>query len=122
MDECVFAENGGEKNAGPFVDGALLLGTPSLEHAETWVNALRRATHSTSNNRTKRSRTVVEDADEEEDNGDDHVLTFSPSVPRMRAKEPLHYGEKIRLWTVSAYADSKSTGDFLGVYLRKKRR
>eukprot|EP00945_MAST-04E_sp_MAST-4E-sp1_P002107 g2107.t1 len=118
----VFAENGGEKNAGPFVDGALLLGTPSLEHAETWVNALRRATHSTSNNRTKRSRTVVEDADEEEDNGDDHVLTFSPSVPRMRAKEPLHYGEKIRLWTVSAYADSKSTGDFLGVYLRKKRR
>jgi hypothetical protein len=54
-------------------DGALLLGTPSLEHAETWVNALRRAIHNTSTNRVKRSRTVVEDADEEEENGDDQM-------------------------------------------------
>jgi hypothetical protein len=123
----IFAENAEvtmDSGQSPFLDGALLLGTPSLEHAESWVNALRRAIHvPTTKNRLTRARTVLEDADEdEEDAGDDDRIVLSPSMPTLGAKEPVHYGDKIRLWTKSAYVDPGSPGDFIGVYLRKKKR
>ncbi len=120
----LFAENFDSTGRSALVDGALLLGTPSLDHAETWVNALRKAIHMVpQNEKIKRALSLVEDVDEEDDNDDDdELLAVSPQNNRFhRASQPLHYGDKLRFWTRSAYLDSNHPGDFIGVYLRKKK-
>ena len=121
----LFAENFDSTGRSALVDGALLLGTPSLDHAETWVNALRKAIYmAPQNERIGRAVSVVEDVDEEDDQ-DDHydLLAVSPSgSSRTRlARQPLHYGDKLRFWTKSVYLERGHPGDFVGVYLRKKK-
>ena len=103
---------------------ARFCGTPSLDHAETWVNALRKAIYmAPQNERIGRAVSVVEDVDEEDDQ-DDHydLLAVSPSgSSRTRlARQPLHYGDKLRFWTKSVYLERGHPGDFVGVYEKRK--